>query len=96
MKRIFKYPLATIDAQTVVMRRGAQPLCVQMQNGLPCLWAMVDDQEPDEDRTIRVIGTGHPIPDANRLDYIGTYQIHGGSLVFHAFIVADAQGGTHG
>lgn len=91
MKRVFKYPLETTDEQTVHMPRGAHPLCVQVQGG-PCLWAMVDDQQPTEPRTIRVIGTGHPIPDADRLDYIGTYQLHGGALVFHIFLVVGEQG----
>lgn len=85
MKRIFKYPLQTIDAQTVHLPRGAMSLCVQVQAG-PCVWALVDDTQPTEPRIVRVIGTGHPIPDADKLGYVGTYQLHGGALVFHVFI----------
>jgi hypothetical protein len=88
MKRIYKYPLQTADEQTVVMRAGAWPLCVQVQNGAPCLWAMVDDQQPEQEATFRVIGTGHPIPDADRLGYVGTYQLAAYGLVFHVFTVA--------
>lgn len=87
MKRIFKYPLETTDEQVIRIPRGAVPLCVQVQAG-PCLWALVDDTQPSESRTVRVIGTGHPIPDADRLGYVGTYQFHGGALVFHVFIAA--------
>lgn len=85
MKRIFKYPLQTRDEQTLQMPRDSSPLCVQMQGG-PCLWAVVDDAQPTEPRTVRMIGTGHPIPDADTLVYVGTYQLHGGALVFHVFM----------
>lgn len=30
--------------------------------------------------------TGHPIQDSDNLEYIGTFQIYGGRLVFHAFV----------
>jgi hypothetical protein len=33
----------------------------------------------------QTIDAGHPVPDANRLDYIGTFQLHEGALVFHVF-----------
>jgi hypothetical protein len=85
VKRIYKYPLEMTDEQIIHLPLGAVPLCVQMQAG-PCLWAMVDDTEPTEPRLVRVIGTGHPIPDADRLGYVGTYQFHGGALVFHVFL----------
>lgn len=85
MKRIFKYQLQTTDEQTVSMPRGAAVICVDVQAGIPCLWAMVDDAKPMDGRSIRTIGTGHPIHDAQRLDYLGTYQLHGGGLVFHVF-----------
>lgn len=96
MKRIFKYPLETTDQQVIHMPRDAGPLCVQVQQSGPCLWAMVDDTEPIEPRTVRVIGTGHPIPDAIGLIYVGTYQLCGGALVFHVFMVPTGVVGTEG
>lgn len=64
---------------------GAKILTVQVQNGIPCMWAMVDPDASTEEVTIRVHGTGHPICDSAKLEYIGTFQIYGGGLVFHVF-----------
>ena len=83
---IFKYPLETTDQQVIQIPSGAFPLCVQVQSGVPCLWAMVDDSQPTEPYTFRVIGTGRPINDAEGFLYVGTYQLHGGALVFNVFI----------
>lgn len=85
MKAIWKYPLAVTDEQTVNMKQGAEILCVQVQDGVPCLWAVIDDVLPGRLRSFRLYGTGHPVDDLGR--YVGTFQLHGGSLVFHLFEV---------
>jgi hypothetical protein len=33
---------------------------------------------------VRVFGTGHPGIESS-MDYIGSYQLYGGALVFHVF-----------
>lgn len=58
-------------------------LCVQVQGGTPCLWARVDPNAPSVARRILVFGTGHSIE--GHPDYIGTYQLSGGSLIFHVY-----------
>lgn len=74
------------DLQTVVMPRAAQVLSVQTQDGLPQLWALVDEKAPTEQRTFAIYGTGNPMPDcADYGRFVGTYQMYGGSLVFHVF-----------
>ena len=88
MKRaIWKYPLAILDEQIVMMPHGSQILCVQAQGSTPCLWAMVAPGEPaTQQRFIRIFGTGHPIDDKMVGEiYIGTFQLSGGALVFHVF-----------
>lgn len=86
MKTIYKYPIVITDEQTLSMSVGANILTVQVQNGNPFIWAMVDTEVPTEEVSIRVHGTGHPIPDSLNLEYIGTFQsMYGGSLVFHVF-----------
>ena len=87
MKRIFKYPLPVDDEVVIPMPSGARILTVQAQNNLPCVWAVVTpDAEGMEDRRFRVFGTGHPIPEGtDSLEYIGTFQLHNGRLVFHLF-----------
>jgi hypothetical protein len=87
MKTIWKFPLEVTDSQEVGVPAGAQILDVQVQGGQPCLWAIVHPGVQTVRRTVRIYGTGHQAPDdLNRADYIGTFQLMGGGLVFHAFI----------
>lgn len=89
MKTIWKYELEITDAQTLEIPTGFQILSSQFQNGILCLWAIVDPSEPKEGVTIEVIGTGNPMPDvAGNRKYIGTAQMCGGRLVWHVFVLA--------
>ncbi len=49
------------------------------------LWAMVDEKAGITLRTFATYGTGNPMPDGNPGEYVGTYQINRGALVFHVF-----------
>lgn len=90
MHTVWKFPLEITDEQDVTMPEGAEILCVQMQGETPCLWARLhapsaEGSVPDCHR-IRIVGTGHSIPDdALPLSYIGTVQSFGGSLIWHVF-----------
>lgn len=67
---------------------GSKVLCVQVQNKVPVLYAEVNTELPQIPFSIETYGTGHDIPVAkNNRDYIGTYQLYSGSLVFHVFLV---------
>ncbi len=85
---IWKYPLLLADLQTVQMPAGAKPLCVQVQDSGPCLWALVNEHEETQvDFEVRTVGTGHPLTTGEALaKYVGTYQLDGGRLVFHVFV----------
>lgn len=89
MTRIFKYPLRITDIQTVPMPEGAETLSVQMQNEFPCIWARVDDSHASVERTVVIVGTGHPCPGDDDAHYVGTVQQFGGSLVWHVFIAGE-------
>lgn len=84
MRTIYKYVLQVTDLQNVEMPKGAQILCVQVQYGFPCIWALVDPDKPTETRSVITIGTGHNF---NQEDYayVGTYQLQEGKLVFHVY-----------
>lgn len=84
MKTIWKFPLKVIDVQAIEMPSGANMLAVQMQQGTPCVWAEVDPEAERVTRHIAIFGTGHPMPD-RVMEYISTFQLHDGALVFHAF-----------
>jgi hypothetical protein len=84
MKSIWKFPLEITDRQVVRVPRRAVILSVQTQNGVPCIWALVDTEEETEERTFFVYGTGHEcFSEAFR--FIGTFQVRQETLVFHLF-----------
>lgn len=85
---IYKYSLMLTDYHQTWLPQGAKLLSVQMQNGAPVLWALVDPSAQLEIREIRVYGTGHPVPNAGEhLVHIDTIQ--DGSLVWHVFELLD-------
>lgn len=63
----------------------AKILCVQSQYNLPYIWAIVDEKKPTETRQFRIFGTGFNIPENIELEYIDTFQLNNGTLVFHVF-----------
>lgn len=87
MTTIWKYPIKTTDFQTIEMPEGAVILTVQMQLGTPQLWAMVDTDRPLTKRFIETFGTNHKMENNDKTfrDYIGSYQLRNGELVFHVF-----------
>lgn len=87
-KAVWKYEIEERDRQSIHMPVSAEVLCVQMQNGNPCIWALVDPEAMQERRWFLVLGTGHPIEAESLGRYIGTFQMVGGSLVFHLFEAA--------
>jgi len=90
MKKIFKYELETTDYQEIEMPIGAQILCLQTQDEIPHIWALVDTNANKELKAFEIFGTGHEVPDRDypnddRRRYVGTYQLRKGALVFHCF-----------
>ena len=82
---IWKFGLEVKDIQFLAVPTGAKFLDAQMQNGNLQLWALCDNSKPlIEKRKIAIYGTGNPMPD-NCGEYIATFQMAGGSLVFHVF-----------
>ncbi len=82
-KTIWKYELQMKDQQTIEMPKGAELLSVQVQFGIPVLWALVNPDAELVSRRIGTHGTGHSIQHGGR--FIGTYQVCNGELVFHVF-----------
>ena len=86
MKTIWKFILPPIDDfLEIQMPIGAQILTVQTQQGHPCIWALVEPNNSKEHRRFRLAGTGHPMEFSEAMDYVGTFQIRQGTLVFHLF-----------
>ncbi|CAM0107421.1 hypothetical protein VPH234P10_0076 [Vibrio phage 234P10] len=84
---VWKYPLLVIDEQVIEVPEGAEPLKVEMQNGELCLWMLVDTDVSFCHKKVLVFGTGHRIEDPlDRSDYVDSFMMHGGALVFHVFV----------
>jgi len=87
MEAIWKFEIITTDSLRVEIPLGAKILTVQVQNGIPCLWCLVDVEKEKVSREIRVIGTGQPIESDFKGEYVGTYQLFNGTGVFHLFLL---------
>lgn len=84
---VYKYQLPSFsDVVDISMPSGAAVLYVDVQHGVPCLWARVDPDALAVRRRFRIAGTGHPLG-KNVSKHVGTFQLQGGSLIFHVFEV---------
>ena len=83
-KVIWKFPLNLTDIQDVLLPIGAQILSVAEQNGVICLWAVVDPEAEDGTRLIEIHGTGNDFGPGNRL-FLGTVVMN--AFVWHVFEV---------
>ena len=87
MRIIYKYPIIIHDHISIEMPQGAKVLTVQMQRGIPCIWATVDPDNEPATKYFRLAGTGHPITErtSQLLKYIGSFQMEEETLIFHLF-----------
>lgn len=84
MQLVYKYRLEWHPVQIVKLPLK-RVLTVQLQDGKPCLWALVDPATPDISLTVQVVGTGtRDDCDFDKLRYISTTQY--GAFVLHWFI----------
>ena len=89
MNTIWKYQLEICDEQYLQIPSGAKILTVQIQQETVQLWACVDLDLTPVLRQIRIHGTGHNVPNHDKLKYISTFQLQDGNLVFHVFEVLE-------
>lgn len=87
MKTIWKYKIMPHSQFSIEMPEGSRTLDVQMQGVEPVIWVLVDPDAPNRPCQYKVVGTGHPI-EPEGWDYIGTFQMYGGGLVWHLFVEA--------
>lgn len=93
MKTIYKYPLPIGDSVSITMCEPAEILSIQVQHGVPFVWALIDDEGPPVKRKFRIAGTGHPLVSLGefKFRFIDTIQLEGGSLVFHVFQILEVE-----
>ena len=87
MTTIWKFQIPSGIAPEISMPRGAKILSVQVQGGLPCIWAEVEPKAKLEQRRFLIVGTGHPIEPTGHVEYqrtyVATFQLEG--FVWHLF-----------
>jgi hypothetical protein len=84
MRKIYKYPIALKECQTVDLTKGARVLTAQLQNGEIVMWAEVDPDEPMRVWLVYTVGTGTSfIADEHPGEYVATVQR--GEFVWHLY-----------
>lgn len=84
-QRMYKYMLKISTAtQVVKMPLTAKIMTLQLQEGNPCMWALVDPAEELVDRTFDTYGTGQQLPGGYQ-EYVGTYVLDEMEYVGHVF-----------
>lgn len=85
MLTVYKYPISRNDTVTALsLPIGAEILKVDVQENDIFLWAKVNTEADKEIRIIEVFGTGHSMPDCERI-FLNTFFSQNGMYVFHAF-----------
>lgn len=83
---IWKQEIPIEGSFSLQLPRDAQILCVQTQEGKPCIWFSFEKPEPREPRAF-VLGTTGPEIDFDKrvYSYVGTFQLNGGKFIGHLF-----------
>lgn len=79
---IRKYPLEIVDKQVIFIQERVVVLDIQIQDGIPCMWCLVDPDAKPIKRNIYCYGTGRDI-DEDIYSHLGTIQIP--PFVWHFF-----------
>lgn len=84
MSQIFKYPLSLESTQVIQLPIGAKILTVKEQDGVPTVWAIVDQTETLVDVQVKIVATGEQF-ELEPWRYMNTLVMANG-LVWHIFM----------
>lgn len=79
---IHKYPFEIADVSYVEIPKYGTILDVAVQDGVPCIWALVDTKHPLVRRQLRIYDTGHEV-DSKYFQHLAT--LHMPPFVWHVF-----------
>jgi len=82
-KQIWKYSLAEAEVR---VPRHAEILSLQVQEGKPMLWVLVDPDASSERWTITAVMTGQPMMAPPPGEYVGTAILMEDRIVVHFWI----------
>ncbi|MCP6727329.1 MAG: hypothetical protein KJI69_04970 [Patescibacteria group bacterium] len=83
MENIYKYPVG-LGAFELELPKGYKILTVQMQGQEAFMWVVVNPENETEKVKFITRGTGH-IYEPEMQEYIGTFQMANGALIWHLF-----------
>lgn len=87
MKTVWKYLFEIATEVTIPMPKGARVIDVRIQNGKPCMWAIVNTEARIKPITFEIRGTGHDLDGVDEYDRVGTIHDTEKGLVWHVFQV---------
>jgi hypothetical protein len=83
---MWKFEIPREDDFELEMPDGSIPLSVGVQHEKAVIWAAVNSEtEKKEKHLFHLRGTGHPLPNLNIVQFVGTFQLRGGDQIFHLF-----------
>lgn len=85
MTTIYRFDIPVQDEFSLMLPAFASVLCIGERGGTGHMWVRLDPKAEKKERKFRVIGTGHSIADVPSLEYLGTFFMASGKLVWHVF-----------
>lgn len=86
MRTIYKYPVREGESFSLVMPEGSSFLKVDIQNGRPVMWWIVDTEKEMFEFSFITRGTGHALEShEDSKTYLGSYAALDGQFVGHLF-----------
>jgi hypothetical protein len=83
---IWKYPLQIADEQVISVPRGCEPLTVQFQEGVLCVWVLADVAADMVNQTVHIHGTNDQTPfNVTGEVHIGSVQEPELPILWHVF-----------
>lgn len=93
MKTIWRYEIPNQECFWLDIPQGSHVISVQLKDGAPHLWAIVETESKLEHRMFTLVVTGQSLSDAFLVShsYVGMFQLMGDgpTLVFHLFEAVD-------
>lgn len=85
MRVIYKYPVQIDDEFQITMPQYSEMLAVQIHEGKPYLWVLVDPTQECVPHIFYLAGTGHirSKENLNKESYIGSFFLN--RFIFHLF-----------
>jgi hypothetical protein len=85
MEKIYKFPIQPNHSFRINANFPATPLCVKTIFNIPYVYILINsDVEDVIERKFMVVATGEAF-DSEDWEYLGTFLIDDGSLVFHVY-----------